>query len=207
MDAEDKKLARVLSEDAIFIGDRVEYPPLVVGEKSFHFDAYQIRFIAALEQFKGDLIKSCDSVGRNLEWANAFLTSRKFNAFKKKKLALSGARNGSLADFWWQEVLDGAKGFKEWYTGNCELCHEANIYTVTEAEMVRLDDMTFKATCKLCIQPVKLDYHKEKYSPSREQVQCLQMIGDRKVPKVERIHHEFSTETFSFEEGGADAVA
>lgn len=199
MDASDKALAKSLSQDAIIIGDRVEYPPLVVGERSFHFDAFQIRYIAALEQFKGDKIKACDWVGKSLDWANAFLESKKFNAFKRKKLALAGARNGSLADFWWKEVLDGAKGYKEWYVGSCQLCHEENLYEVSEAEMVRQDDMSFKASCKICMQPVKLDYHKEKFSPSREQVQCLQMIGDRKVPKIERIHHEFTSETFRFE--------
>jgi hypothetical protein len=195
---DDKQLAKALSDDAIFIGDRVEYPPLVVGEKSFHFDAFQIRFLAALEQYRGDLVMACNAVGKDLDWANAFLSCRKFNAFKKKKLALSAARNGSLADFWWSEVLDGAKGYKEWYDGPCELCHEPNVFSVAEAEMVRQDDMSFKAACKVCVQPVALIYHREKYSPTREQVQCLQMIGDRKVPKIERVHHEFSTETYSF---------
>lgn len=196
---DDKDLAKSLSPDAIIIGDRVEYPPLVVGEKSFHFDAYQIRFIAALTEFRGDLEKSCNYVGKNLDWAQAFIVSRKFMAFKKKKLALAGAKNGNLADWWWSEVLDGARGYKEWYVGPCEVCTEQNIFSVTEAEMVRQDDMTFRATCKICSQSVPLTYEKVPFSPSREMVQCLQMIGDRKVPKIERVHHEFSNETIQFE--------
>lgn len=196
---DDKDLAQSLSPDAIVIGDRVEYPPLVVGDKSFHFDAFQIRFIAALAEYKGNLEKSCNFVGKNLDWANAFLASRKFNAFKKKKLALAGAKNGNMADWWWSEVIDGARGYKEWYDGPCSVCTEQNVFSVTEAEMVRQDDLTFKATCKLCLQPVSLTYSKAPYSPTREMVQCLQMIGDRKVPKIERVHHEFSNETISFQ--------
>lgn len=199
MDKADKDLARTLSPDAIIIGDRIEYPPLVVGDRTYKFDAFQIRYIAALEKFQGDIVQACNWVGKSLDWANDFLASKKFMSFKRKKLALASARNGSLADFWWREVLDGAKGYKEWYVGLCELCHEENIYSVPEAEMTRQDDMTFKASCYICLQPVKLEHQQKPFSPTREQVQCLQMIGDRKVPKIERIHHEFNTENFNFE--------
>lgn len=200
MNKEDRELANEIVDEtkAVVIGTEVCYAPLSVGGKSFHFDAYQIRFLWNLQRFKGNIEKSCDAISKSLEWANKFLTSRKFREFRNSKLASLSVTNGDLVEWWWQFGLDGAKGKKEWYEGVCQLCDESNVFTVTEAEMFRQDDMSLRATCKICLQPILIELHEEAFKPSREQVQFWSELGNRKVPKIERVQHEFSSETYNF---------
>lgn len=95
--------------------------------------------------------------------------------------------------------LSGARGFREEYRGECKLCNEDNHFTVVEAEAFRQDDMSFRAICKVCLQPLAITYQREEFKPSREQVQFWSELGARWVPKIERVSHEFSTETFQFQ--------
>lgn len=200
MNKEDKDLANQIIDGtkAIIIGDQVTYAPLSVGGRSFHFDALQIRFLYALQKYQGNIETACNFVGRSMEWANKFITSRKFKEFRNCKLASMAALNGDLVEWWWQFGMDGARGFKEWYEGICQICDECNIFTVTEAEIYRQDDMTFKAQCKICMQPIGIERKEEPFKPSREQVQFWAELGNRKVPKIERVQHEFSSEKFEF---------
>lgn len=200
MNKEDKELANEIMDGskAIVIGDNVTYAPLSVGGRSFHFDAYQIRFLYALQKYQGNLETACNFVGRSMEWANKFITSRKFKEFRNCKLASMSALNGDLVEWWWQFGMDGARGYKESYEAVCSICSECNLYTVVEAEMMRTDSMDFKGQCKTCLQPVELLYHREEFKPSREQVQFWSELGNRKVPKIERVQHEFSSERFEF---------
>lgn len=201
MDDENKRLIDLAAGDsrAIRIGDQVLYPPVMVGGRAFQFDAYQNGFLYALQKFAGDMDKACNFIGKPLEWANKFVQTQKFRKFRNAKLANASVKSGDLVDFFWESTIDGAKGYKEWYTAECQICHESNHYGVGEAEAFRNDNMVFEAKCLVCFQPVTLEYHKEEYKPTREQIQCLQMIGDRVSPKIERISHEFSGETFSFQ--------
>lgn len=200
MQKEDRELANEImdGQKAIVVGDSVTYAPLSIGGRSFHFDSLQIRFLYALQKHKGNLGKACDFVGKSLEWANKFISSRKFKEFRNCKLASMSALNGDLISEWWQFGVDGMRGYKEWYEGNCSICNECNIFTMAEAEMFREDDMTFSAQCKVCMQPIGITHQKEPFKPTREQVQFWDGIGNRKVPKIERVQHEFSNEKMVF---------
>jgi hypothetical protein len=81
------------------------------------------------------------------------------------------------------------------------LCKEKNLYKTTEIEMARNDDMAIHAMCKVCLQPIDVEYKKEQFVPTREQVQFWQEIGNRVSPKIERVHHQFTSETFIFNSG------
>lgn len=202
MEKETFDLAKQLDEDLkpVKYGDSVIYPPLAVGGRVFHFDAAQIRFLYALQKTQGDVEKSCAMAGTSDEWARKFLSTRKFKEYRNMKLAVSAVRSGELIDWWWQMGLDGAKGMIEWYEGPCALCHEVNRFTLNEAEMFRQDDMSFKASCRICMQPVEIAKQESPFRVSREQVQFWSELGNRLVPKVERIHHQFSNEKITFVE-------
>lgn len=201
MDSETKNMAKELSDPGfkgIVIGDQVIFPPLAVGEKAFHFDYLQIRFLYALQQCGGNMEEAAARVNRPMEWAQKFIGSRKFRAFRNAKLAAMSVRNGDLVEWWWKYGLDGAKGYREWYEGVCHLCHEKSEFEVAEAEMVRRDDMTFDAKCKVCLQEIEIELKKEGLPRTREQVQFWSELGNRLSPKIERVHHEFSAEKFTF---------
>lgn len=199
---EDKKIAHELYGEApIVIGEVVEYRPLQVGGQAFQFDVMQRRFIYALQKYDGDIEKACNFAQRPMEWAQKFLTSRKFREFRNAHLALTRNPN-ELVGWWWEYGLDGAKGYRECYEASCNLCHEINKYRVSEVEATRDDAMKEHVNCKVCLQPVEAALVREEFKPSREQVQFWAEIGNRVSPKVERMLHSFSDETFVFQTGG-----
>lgn len=205
MTDEEKSLLKLAAGDtrAIRIGDTVMYPPVMVGGKSFQFDPYQNAFLFKLSEYNGDMAKACDFIGKPLEWAQKFVSTRKFREFRNAKLQAMAVRSGNILDWWWEMGLNGAKGFVEWYEGPCAICHEENRFTVSEAELFRTDDMKFKANCKVCLQPIEITHKEEEFHPTREQVQFWSEIGNRVSPKIERVQHEFSSENFQFVEGDA----
>lgn len=178
--------------------EQLSQEPFVVGDKLFLFDLSQRTFIAALQKHEGDVERACVAAGKPIEWAQKFFSTRKFREFRNARLRAMAQRAGGLVDWWWEMGLAGARGFVEWWEGKCELCHEENKFTTTEIELFRQDDMSVKATCKCCMQPLVVEIHREAYKPSREQVQCWSEIGNRVSPKIERIQHEFSDEQFVF---------
>jgi len=200
MSMDEKSLLDIAAGDsrAIRIGDTFTYPPVMVGGKSFQFDPWQNGFLFALTKFNGDMSAACRFIGKPVEWAQKFISTRKFREFRNAKLQAMAIRAGNVVDWWWEMGLNGAKGYVERYDGVCSLCHENNRYTVAEAETFRTDDFLFKATCKVCLQGVELVYQKEDFKPTREQVQFWSEIGNRVSPKIERVQHEFSNETFTF---------
>lgn len=207
MDPEIKAMADVLQDEnsrAIVVGNEVVFPPWQVGGKPFHFDAYQTRFLYALQKNGGDLEKACRFIQKPMDWANKFIASRKFREFRNAKLSALAVRNGDLVEWWWEYGMDGAKGFRECYEGACHLCHEKNLYRPTEAEITRDDDMKLNVKCKVCLQGIDVDLKREEFKPSREQVQFWSELGNRLSPKIERVQHSFSKEIFSFGSGESE---
>lgn len=207
MTPEDKDLAENISpEKPIYCGEIAVYAPLQVGDKPFHFDAIRIRFIAALQKYQGDLEKACNAVGKTLDWGKEFVSSRKYRQFMRKSLALAGAKQGNLANEWWEMGIAGMRGYRELYIGKCELCHEETRLSSMEYAMLQDDNMVAKPTCEICLQPITLTRETEPYKPTREMVQHWDGIGARVVPKVERVQHEFSDEKYSFVPDNTDDV-
>lgn len=206
MATEDEKALLALAagdQRAIRIGDQVLYPPVMVGGKAFQFDPWQNGFLFALAKNQGDMVAACRFINKPLEWAQKFISTRKFREFRNAKLQAMSVRAGNILDWWWEMGLAGAKGYVEWYVGSCVLCHEENKFSMTEAESFRQDDMSLKANCKVCLQPIVIEHKQEDFKPSREQVQFWSELGNRVSPKIERVQHEFSSETFQFEADGA----
>lgn len=201
MTDEKKQLLALAAGDsrAIRIGDTVLYPPIMVGGRAFQFDAWQNGFLFALQKFNGDIQKASEFVGRDVAWGERFISTRKFREFRNAKIQAMSIKAGDVVDWWWEMGLSGAKGMIEWYEGSCDLCHEDNRFTTVEAEGFRKDDMSLAAVCKICLQPITIQFKQEAFRPSREQVQFWSEIGARVSPKIERIHHEFSKENFVFQ--------
>lgn len=201
MTDDQKQLLALAAGDAraIRIGDTVLYAPVMVGGKAFQFDPWQNGFLYHLQASHGDLEVACRAIGKSLDWAQKFMTTRKFREFRSAKLANAAVSNGALFEEWRETGIAGMRGYRQWWTGACALCHEENVYNEVELESFRQDDMTLHATCKVCFQPVLSEYHKEEFKPSREQVQFWSELGARVSPKIERISHEFSSETFQFQ--------
>lgn len=181
------------------VGSEVILAPLVVGDRSFHFNDDQTRFLYHLQKFGGDLEKSCSACMQTMEWANKFIKSRKFREFRNALLALKSARSGELVDWWWDFGKRGASGINAYYTSECGHCTQKNVYSTTELEMTRDDDMVLHPLCKVCMQPVEAELHEDQFKPTREQVQFWQELGNRLAPKVERVQHTFTDERFVFE--------
>lgn len=195
-----KELLKLAAGDsrAIRIGDSVLYPPVMVSGKAFQFDPWQNGFLYHLQASQGDMELACRKINKSIEWAQKFVSTRKFREFRNAKLQTLAIRAGDVVDWWWEMGLAGAKGFVEWWEGTCELCHEPNKFSTIEAESFRNEDMVLKAACKVCFQPLSLEYRKEEFKPSREQVQFWSELGNRVSPKIERVSHEFSSENFVF---------
>ena len=201
MDDATKKIVDMSGGKALIVGDQVIHPPWQVSGQAFHFDALQTRFIYALQQTQGNIDQSCRAVMVNPDWATRFLASQKFREFRNAKLHSMSVRNGDLVEEWWEYGRDGMKGYRERYEGVCTLCKNKNIYRVTEVELTRDDQMQLHPTCKVCLQTIEIEKIREDFKPTREQVQFWSELGNRLSPKIERVHHEFSAETFVFEGG------
>jgi hypothetical protein len=198
---EQKEQAKELETDTargLVIGDRTYFAPINADGRPFYFNALQTRFLYFLQKFEGNTQKACKAVEQTPEWAAKFFSTRKWREYRNHLLATSSVRNGSIRNWWWNYAMDGAKGFKEWYEANCPLCNEHHEFSVPEAEMFRNDDMKFEAQCRLCQNPMPIEYKSEEFHPTREQVQFFSEIGARIEPKVERRIHELSDETYVF---------
>lgn len=200
MNDEQKQLLALSAGDsrAIRIGDSVLYPPVMVGGKAFQFDPWQNGFLYALQKSQGDMEAACKFIGKPLEWAQKFVSTRKFREFRNAKLTNAAISNGALFEEWRETGIAGMRGYRQWWSGACALCHEENVFSEMEMEGFRQDDMSLKPSCKVCFQPVAAELHKEDFKPSREQVQFWAELGNRVSPKIERVQHEFSSESFIF---------
>lgn len=183
------------------IGGEVYFAPMNVNGRYFHFSVTQTKFLYALTKTKGDVQKAAESVGWTDEQSKRFFTTRKWREYREQILASAGVRNGELRDFWWEFMFDGARGYKEVWEGNCGMCHQEYSLPSQVVEQYRTDDMKMEFSCYICKQPVALEQKKNEFKPTREQVQCAVEIGNRVEPKTERVHHQFSTETYVFAPG------
>lgn len=200
MNDDTKRMLELSAGDAraIRIGESVLYPPVMVGAKAYQFDAWQNAFLYALQKNGGDMEAACGTVGKSLEWAERFVSTRKFREFRNAKLTHAAISNGALFEEWRETGIAGMRGYREWWEGGCGLCHEENTYSTTEIESFRRDDMKLEPQCKVCFQKIEVELKREDFKPSREQVQFWAELGARVSPKIERIQHEFSSETFTF---------
>jgi hypothetical protein len=188
------------------VGNEVYFAPLHVNGRFFHFKPDQTKFLYLLTKTNGDIEKACTGVAWPREKAEKFFATRKWREYREQLLATAAVRNGDLREFWWEFMFDGARGYTERYVGTCELCKQDYALKPEVIEQYRGDDMVIDFACRICKQPVKLDYQQMPFRPSREQVQCAVEVGNRVEPKTERVAHTFSNETIVFATGEESAA-
>lgn len=147
-----------------------------------------------------DCAAACDAVGWTADQADKFFRCRKWLEYRELLRVRDFIDKGQIKTEWWEFIVDGMRGFKERWVGKCALCHEEYILPPSVAEQYRDDQMKMDFGCRLCKGPVHLEYLKEDFHPSREQVQCAAEAGARVEPKVERKINEFSMDTIAFTE-------
>lgn len=147
-------------------------------------------FLIALDETHNIEI-AAERAGKDLDWAKNFFKRPKIQEWMslvaKQQSAITGMTIGWLRS----EMASVYYGFKVWWEGDCELCHVKQKSWI-EPE----DDGTFP--CLACQHPVKMSEQKEIVKKDRQQMVALQELSSRIDPKVERISHEFSAETFNF---------
>ena len=201
--SESENIRRSLSSDsinAIVLGNQVYMAPVMAGNRPFVFTKDQARFLMALQRMK-QIHAAAISVGKDEAWGEAFLKCKKFVTFRNLKLEESRAKNGVTVDYLMQYANWTMEGKKKWYEAKCETCQLTDEWSVAQAETCRDDDMNFLANCEICFRPLLLTYKEEKFEPTREQNEMWKETASRLWPKVERIHHQFSSEEFVFESG------
>lgn len=187
--------------NALVIGDKVFVQGLSAGGKLFVFTRHQMQFLLALQKLKSPEAAAI-SVNQTEDWAKKFLSSRKFKSYVANKMQEFSVKNGMTVEWWMQFGKWLADGKKTYFEGVCAYCADAVQFSPYEAEVFRQDDMTFAAECPLCFKPILLKEITEPFHPTREMVEGWKEVGSRILPKVERVHHEFSKEEFTFEAAG-----
>jgi len=186
---------------AFWIGGDIHFAPMHLNGHYFSFKPDQTMFLHFLKKYEGSIEKASFAVGWSMEDVGKFFSTRKWRQYKEMLLAKFATRNGDLVDFWWDFMLDGARGYVERYEGACDLCKQDYKLSPAQAAQYQDENLDSKFSCMICKQPVALALTKEEFKPSREQVQCASEIGQRVEPKRERVHHTFSDETYVFSGG------
>jgi hypothetical protein len=204
MDTNEKKVMKAAMDvpgsiKGFFSVDRLYCHPLSASGRTFHFSVPQTRFVVALLK-TNSCAEACDAAGWSEEQAERFFRCRKWLEYRELLKVSDFVDKGQIKMEWWDFVVDGMRGYKERWQGVCDLCHEEYSIPAKVAEQYRDDSMKMVFECRLCKTPINLQYLKEEFHPSREQVQCAAEAGSRVEPKVERKINEFSTDTIAFME-------
>ena len=86
----------------------------------------------------------------------------------------------------------------------CVACGYAGKMNVYEVEAGRADDMmTVSVDCPACYKPLVVESVREEFKPSREQVEGWKAIGDRLIPKTERVTHTYENVNIEFASEGS----
>ena len=183
---------------SIVVGGEVKTVGIQACGKLFVFNPSQINFILNLQKLKNVHAASL-SVGKDEEWAKKFLSSKKFKSFVTNKLQEFSVRSGLTVEWWHQFGKQIADGYKETYKITCDYCKYESEVPEYEIESQRTDDLEIDARCPACQNPAKAEKQREEFKPTREQVEAWKELGNRISPKIERVHHQFTSEEIIFE--------
>ena len=188
---------------SLTIGGETKVVGLAVAGRLFVFSPVQMNFLLSLQKLK-NVTAAALGAGKDEEWGKKFLASRKFRQYIACKMDEFSVKNGLTVEWWYQFGKWSADGYKENYRLSCTYCDFKGTMTNYEAETYRSDDMGLEIPCPACFKSVAFIYEKETFVPTREQTVAWQELGARLIPKVERIHHQFSKEEIIFESGGTE---
>jgi len=184
---------------ALIVGGETKVVGMAVAGRLFVFTPAQMNFLLNLQKMKNVTAASL-SVDKTEEWGQSFLKSRKFREYLNCKMQEFSVKNGLTVEWWYQFGKWVSDGFKEYYRVVCSGCGYQGTMNVYEVEAARFDDMTIKdVTCPACYKPMVVELVKEKFEPSREQVEGWKELGARLIPKVDRVHHQFENVDIRFE--------
>lgn len=183
---------------ALIIGGEVKTVGLAVAGKLFVFSPSQMNFLLALQRLK-NVLPAAMAVDKTEEWAQSFLKSRKFRDYINSKMQEFSVKNGLTVEWWYQFGKNLSDGFKEFYRVNCGYCTYAGTMNTYEVESFRTDEMKLDVSCPCCFKGVEVEHVKDEFKPSREQVEGWKAIGDRLIPKTERVTHSFENVNIEFQ--------
>lgn len=183
---------------ALTIGGEIKVVAQAVGGKLFVFTPAQQQFLVTLQKLK-NVTAAALSIGKTEEWGQSFLSSQKFRKYLNLKMKSFSDRNGMDVDWWYAFGKNLTDGFREFYSISCSYCQHVGEMDTYEAESFRTDDMKLDVQCPACYKPVDATLKSEPFRPSREQVEGWKTLGDRIIPKVERVHHQFESCDIIFE--------
>lgn len=196
-----KDLARSLTSDtfsSLVLGNKIFVGATLARGKSFVFTPDQASFLMALQKLR-NLSAASISVGKTDEWADKFLTSRKFVLFRNLKLEEAKVKAGINTDMLMQYAQWNLEGKKVWWDALCGTCGYKDEWAEYQVEAFRTDDYELKPLCPVCFEAVVLERREIPFAMSREQLDHWKELAARFWPKVERIQHNFSKEEIVFE--------
>lgn len=183
---------------ALIIGGEVKTVGLAVAGQLFVFSPSQMQFLINLQKMK-NVTAAALSISKDEEWGQGFLKSRKFRKYISCKMEEFSVKNGLTVEWWYQFGKWVADGFKEYYDIRCEYCEYVGKMNSYEVESFRGDDMALLVPCPACFKTVAYTHIIAPFTPSREQVEAWKGIGDRLIPKTERVHHTYENSEIIFE--------
>lgn len=168
----------------------------------FHFTVKEEAFLVALSQVH-DMQKAAESIGKDLQWAQAFFKKPKNREWVSLKARQHAARTGTTQEWWYAFGRAVLAGKFEYWEGACSTC-DIKLRTYMQPE----EQAGVPAIpCDVCGAPVLMNKTEIPVKPTREQIVVWQELGARAVPKIERIQHEFTDETYSFKAQGDNDAA
>jgi hypothetical protein len=183
---------------ALIIGGETKVVGLACAGKLFVFTPVQMNFLLALQKLK-NVLPAAMSVDRTQEWAEGFLKSRKFREYLSAKMQEYSVKNGLTVEWWYGFGKWISDGYREFYEVKCPACGYAGTMNIYEVEAGRSDDMmTVEAGCPACYRPLTVEKVREEFKPTRQQVEGWKELGQRLIPKVERVHHQFENVNIEF---------
>ena len=184
---------------ALIIGGETKVVGLAVAGKLFVFTPMQMNFLLNLQKLK-NVTAAALGAGKDETWGQNFLRSRKFREYISCKMQEYSVKNGLTVEWWYGFGKWLADGYREFYKVLCAGCGYSGTMNVYEVEAGRSDDMlTVEVGCPACFKPMAAEFVREEFKATREQVEGWKAIGDRLIPKTERIHHSYDNVEIKFE--------
>jgi hypothetical protein len=201
MSGDNQDLARNLTADSfpsIALGNKIYVGAIMAGGKPFIFTPDQASFLIQLDKLR-NLSAAAISIGKTDDWADAFLSSRKFVQFRTRKLEDAKLKAGINTQMLLRYAQWNLAGKKEWWDATCAKCHYQEEWYEYEVESCRDDNFQLQPKCNLCFEPITLEKRELPFTMNREQMDHWKEVAARLWPKVERVHHEFIKADLVFE--------
>lgn len=186
---------------ALVVGPEVKPLGLSSNSQVFVFKPREMQFIKNLEK-----LRNVAAAAMSVDWSEGngtqFIKGRKFQRYLGCRMQVLVTKAAMGEESWWQYCQDLSRGYKERVVVVCGPCGWEDEITPYEAELARRDDMAVEIFCPRCNKAAQVNFVKEPFEPTREQVEGWKEWGNRVSPKTERVHHKFENVNIAFESDG-----